>query len=341
MNRRDRAKVNFHPVKGDPEYDVKHIPWASRLEEIGARWVTNTPENAAVWNAQISEAWECVYAACMNRRGEYTDDERSQAALYIVADLENYDPQKMELVKYVNARVTLRLRDAYSIGMDMEYDAADEDDQRGKSGLHLKGAVAASLDAPVTGAADISLGQTMCDESADMEKRTERDELYQISMTKMAARILNFQAVLHQSNKQEKQRRMEKMCFTEQTLNVAQFQTMEPDDTLKVDVLMAIYREYLDFFAHTPKELTYPALQLMTLKTWAQILGESGEDRIVEWKKSGFLEARVPVCFLKQHFDTTVSDSTVSKERDRFFTVFRELLAPIYSMEDAGQILNG
>jgi hypothetical protein len=225
--------------------------------------------------------------------------------------------------------------------MDMEYDTADEDDNSRKSGLHLKGAVAASLDAPVTGAADLSLGQTMCDESADMEKRTERDELYQISMTKMAARILNFQAVLHQSNKQEKQRRMEKMCFTEQTLNVAQFQTIEPDDTLKVDVLMAIYREYLDFFAHMPKELTYPALQLMTLKTWAQILGESGEDRIVEWKKSGFLEARVPVCFLKQHFDTTVSDSTVSKERERFFTVFRELLAPIYSVEDAGQILNG
>lgn len=341
MNRRDRAKVNFHPVKGDPEYDVKHIPWASRLKEIGARWVAKTPENAAAWEAQISEAWECVYAACMNRRGDYTDDERSQAALHVANELKNYNPKKMELVKYVNVRVTQRLMTAYSNGMDMEYDAADEDNRGRKSGIHKKGAIAASLDAPVAGTADISLGQTMCDESADMERQSALSELYQISMTKMAARILNFKAVLHESNKQEKQRRMEKMCFTEQTLNVAKFQTIELDDTLKVDVLMAIYREYLDFFAHMPKELTYPALQLMTLKTWAQILGESAENRVVEWKKSGFLDAKVPICFLKQHFDTTVSDSTLSKERDRFFTVFRELLAPIYSMEDAGQILNG
>lgn len=126
MDRRQRFQV-APPQRHSTEYQILHDPWEARLKELEERWVRNTPENADAFCAQINEAWVLAYEAVWQyRKGSYTADERSDAALALRADLIRYDPQIKSLVSYVRSCMCLRLKGAWARGLDIEYDACDE-----------------------------------------------------------------------------------------------------------------------------------------------------------------------------------------------------------------------
>lgn len=130
-NRRSNTQVE-DVEEGTLSYELKHKPWKSRLEELGSRWVANTPENAAAFLAQIDEAWGLAYICIWNMHGKngqhanYTDDERNDAAIHMKTALMGYDPTKQSLLKFVEQKSILLLKGAWARGIDVEYDAPND-----------------------------------------------------------------------------------------------------------------------------------------------------------------------------------------------------------------------
>lgn len=105
---------------------------SEKLRELQNRWVQNTPENADAFLAQIQIAWDVAYRHIWNSYDDYTDDERSDAAIRIFSDLRNYDPQKGSLESFIKARCDLRTKTAWEKGIDIEYDPPGEPDGQEK-----------------------------------------------------------------------------------------------------------------------------------------------------------------------------------------------------------------
>lgn len=132
-SRRKRSQVE-EAIVGSLTYELRNTPWRDRLQELGARWVPNTPENAEAFRSQVNEAWGLAYLCIWGMRGKqgqhanYTDDERGDAVIHMKNALLNYDPARQGLVKYVEQKAILLLKGAWARGMDIEYDAPDGDD---------------------------------------------------------------------------------------------------------------------------------------------------------------------------------------------------------------------
>lgn len=97
------------------ESRIMREPWFKRLNELQSRWISNTEENKSAYESQMSEAMIYVYMGCMQTaNAKYDEFVCTEAMLWVMTDLKNYNPDLLPLGKYVSYHISSRMKEAYS-----------------------------------------------------------------------------------------------------------------------------------------------------------------------------------------------------------------------------------
>lgn len=317
--------------KDSPEYELRHLKWRERLRVLEARWVENNPENSAAWQAQRNELMLCVYAGCMQGAGQYSEDQRSEAVAYVMKDLERFEPERYHLP--VNGKETSKLASYLSgcIGRRLK-------DSYGKEWKRAAGET--SIDQPMAEAGDnaVTLRDLLPD--TDVQRRYDpvtKEAIYAMVFS-LLAQIQNFDTLQHGQRKNDTRRRNYRLCYAEQLSHFVMDGGLPyiANDRMqrfrKEDVLRALEKSYVHYFCEgEPLDQPEPlkALEFSQLKRRGECIARHRDDEErLEWTKggiSGFLEAQVPICYLKQD-NIHTSDGEISRYRDAFVEDVKNLM---------------
>lgn len=333
MKRNDRWG-SAQPSEG--ENALLRMDWRKQLENLDKHWVMHTPENEALWQNQKAVCWQCVYAACLQYRAEYTYDERAEAAILVMQELEKYDPAKYHLqeggsstsalVSYTLGLLRLKMRTAYAQGMDIEYDSPDQSGQNPHKGLIVT-----------------SLNETVGDDD-DSEDNPTRGDLLQDPLVgrrddpyakdaaaavifSFLAQVANFDTYQKGQRRNDTRRLHYRLCLTEQLTCFAMQgglrRVLESGSHYfkATDVQKALSKNYLTFFCQTvPNHIL--SLETIRLKRRCDCFSwdptEQSREDLLTFKDSGFLEAKVPLSYLATCKNITSSNSDISRYRDEY-----------------------
>lgn len=318
----------------DADRIFRTMNWREQLEQLDRQWVFRTPENEALWQTQKATCWQCVYAACMQYRGEYTYDERAEAVLLIMKELEKYDPEKYQLqescssssplVAYTLRLLRQKLSTAYTQGMDIEYDAP---------GAANKGRIAFSLDQPVkeddSDEETATYGSLLADPLEHRRNNLFAKDGAAAVILSFLAQIANFDTCQKGQRKNETRRLHYSLCFTEQIACFAMQggfrRTLESSPRLNTaDIIHALRHSYLAFFCREVPRNPLLALEKIPLKRRCDCFPadptEQNRTELLLWKDNGFLEAKVPIAYLKSAEDITTGNGEISRYRDDYIT---------------------
>lgn len=202
--------------------------------------------------------------------------------------------------------------------------------------------IVGSIDQPIGESKDGkqigSLGDTIAADIESPENVEARKELLQYMLSEASAYILNFQNAIRQTAKQQIEQCREEMCYTEHTVFLAI--NSITNITMSNDIIRAIHREYLGHFSYAPNVLSHAALKKLVLKTWETISGEGSGDTPIKWRKTGYLEARVPIHYLKTQYGLNTADSVLSNARKQYSLNLKKLINQRYGSDDAMSVFD-
>lgn len=314
-----RRQQPVESEKGSVHWEIMHENWFQRLNELQTRWVPNTPENSSIRESLLREAWQYAYMGCMQFRGNYTDDERSRASEYLLADLKRFDPIQKSLGAYVEYQIAQRLRDAYHKELDIVYSpSARENSEKKvpiKEGFFVQ---PIQYERAKDGAVQEIEPADPRPGPAEIHARVDNMQ------TVMQAMVLNF-ATLKDQKRRGNTLRHHRIFYTEHITWAAQDAPLP--ERWGRDILKALNGPYFRYFvANAPEAqaLSLPDIENAILKMEGQVIPGKAMDKPLTWDAEGLLPAKVQISFFARD-GVKIPPSTVSLRRTEYRKSLQEI----------------
>lgn len=306
-------KLLHDAAQCDADTKGKMSNWSKRVAEINQKWV-NAGEEAR-FSAQLDEVFLLIYQRLDSVYKWCDEDLRQRAAIDLLPDIKRYDPDKMELEKYLCIQIKQRVRGQ----LQRSYQAkAVKQEALKKAGIRSE----ISIDQPVSDEDDTLQGAQMtkgCDTNAE-NQQLQKDTM----QTVMQAMVLNF-AALKDQKKRENTLRHHRIFYTEHITWAAQDAPLP--ERWGRDILEALNGPYFRYFvANAPEAqaLTLPDIENAILKMEGQVIPGKAMDKPLTWDEEGLLPAKVQISFFARD-GVKVPPSTVSIRRTEYRKSLQEI----------------
>ena len=307
----------------------KDLDWYHELNELGKRWVPNTPGMEVVWNLQLQQARMWTYvgicANCASDLEEFAENQDNPNAAdeilnimmsedwYLCSDIRNYVPGKSLLGARMSSQISKRWKDAVSKYQKQPASTSMEDPLNPHTpegptvGAHI------GSDPPETVDNDTAiLLQVLVINFQNL-----RNLCFQDSRSKADAKDETIADIRRKALHYQ-------LFFTEQIAYYAAEYPLPRQHS--VDILKAFQGLYYRYFAaniEPDQKLTLSVIESTKLKRKCDVIPDSTDPTPLEWKSHGFLQYNVMMEFLNT-LAIPSSTGTISRHRKAYINALQQ-----------------